>query len=125
MKIIRLRNNKGFTLIEILIAITVFSIGLLGMATLTTGIIRGNLASNNLTTATVLAQEQMEDIIRDGYAKASGKDENYGSITDFSQYKRVTVVDDNKPETDMKIVTVTVSWDSDSHSVILKTILTK
>ena len=125
MKIIRLRNNKGFTLIEILIAITVFSIGLLGMATLTTGIIRGNLASNNLTTATVLAQEQMEDIIRDGYAKASGKDENYGSITDFSQYKRVTVVDDNKPETDMKIVTVTVYWDSDSHSVVLKTILTK
>ena len=125
MKIIRLGNNKGFTLLEILIAITVFSIGLLGMATLTTGIIRGNLASNNMTTATTLAQEWMEDIIRIEYADVSDKAEKYDTIAGFPQYKRVMVVNDNKPETDMKIVTVTVYWDSDSHSVVLKTILTK
>jgi len=125
MKIIRLGNNKGFTLLEILVASTVFSIGLLGMATLTTGIIKGNKFSKNMTTATTLAQDQMEDIIRAGYTGASGKMENYGNITEFSQYKRVTVVDDNKPATDMKTVIVTVYWDSDAHSVVLRTILAK
>jgi prepilin-type N-terminal cleavage/methylation domain-containing protein len=119
------KNNKGFTLLEILIAITVFSIGLLGMATLTTGIIRGNLASKNLTTATTLAQDQMENVIRIGYTGASSKDENYGNIADYPLYKRVTVIDNNKPAADMKTMTVTVSWDSDAHSVILRTILVK
>jgi type IV pilus assembly protein PilV len=125
MKIIRLGNNKGFSLLEILVAITVFSVGLLGMATLTTGIIRGNLASENLTTATTLAQDQMENVIRIGYTGASSKDENYGNIADYPLYKRVTVIDNNKPAADMKTMTVTVSWDSDAHSVILRTILVK
>lgn len=125
MKIIRLGNNKGFTLLEILIAITILCAGLLGIATLTGGIIRGNLASSNITTATTLAQNQMEDIVRAGYTGASGKIENYGNITEFSQYKRVTVVDDNKPATDMKTVIVTVYWGSDAHSVVLRTILAK
>ena len=125
MKIIRLGNNKGFTLLEILIAITILCARLLGIATLTVGIIRGNLASSNITTATTLAQNQMEDIIRAGYNGASGKMESYGNITEFSQYKRVTVVDDNKPATDMKTVIVTVYWDSDAHSVVLRTILVK
>ncbi|NQT56784.1 MAG: prepilin-type N-terminal cleavage/methylation domain-containing protein [Desulfobacteraceae bacterium] len=120
----RLHDNKnGFTLLEILIAITVFSVGLLGMASLTVGIIKGNKFSNELTTATTLAQNQMEDIIRDGYTKASGKDENYGSITDFSQYKRVTEI--KNLATDMKTVIVTVYWDSDAHLVVLRTILSK
>ncbi len=37
------RNEKGFTLLEILIALSVLSIGLLGMAGLTTSIIHGNM----------------------------------------------------------------------------------
>ena len=117
------KNNSGFTLLEILIAITVFSVGLLGMASMTVGIIKGNKFSNDLTTATTLAQNQMEYIIRDGYTKASysHKEEKYGSITDYPLYKRVTEI--KNLATDMKTIIVTVYWDSDAHSVVLRTIL--
>ena len=55
-------GQDGFTLIEVLIAIVILSVGLLGMASLTVGIIKGNKFSNDLSTATTLAQDKMEFI---------------------------------------------------------------
>ncbi|NVL90369.1 MAG: prepilin-type N-terminal cleavage/methylation domain-containing protein [Desulfobacterales bacterium] len=117
-----LHNNKGFTLLEILIAMVILSIGLLGMAVLTGGIMRGNTFSNELTTATTLAQDRMEDIKRAGYSGASSLTENYNEISNFPLHKRVTNVVDG-PASGMRTVTVTVYWDSDAHSIVLKTIL--
>ena len=120
-------RDNGFTLIEVLIAIVILSVGLLGMAALTVGIIKGNRFSNDLTTATTLAQDKMEDIRREGYSDTPATDtttiENYDSITDYALYKRqmVTVVD--SPAANMKTITVTVFWESDDHSVEVKTIL--
>jgi len=116
-------NEKGFTLIEVLIAMLVLAIGLLSLATLAGTVIRGNSFSNKMTTATTLAQERLEDIQRQGYASASSNNENYGSIAGYSGYKRLTSVAANTPATGMKTVTVTVFWDADAHSVTLKIIL--
>jgi prepilin-type N-terminal cleavage/methylation domain-containing protein len=44
-----LGENGGFTLLELLVALTILSVGLLGTAMLTTGIIRGNFFSKNIT----------------------------------------------------------------------------
>jgi len=122
-----LHNNKGFTLLEILVAILVLSIGLLGMAALTGGIIHNNKFSKELTTATILAQDQMEEIRRLGYSGTPSTDtdatEDYNSITNYPSYKRVTSTRVNNPAAGMKKATVTVCWDSDSHSVALQTIL--
>jgi type IV pilus assembly protein PilV len=124
----RLRdNNSGFTLMEVLIAMVILTVGLLGMAALTTGIINSNKLSNRISTATVLAQDKMEDIKRIGYSGMPTSDttttEDYNSITNYSLYKRVTFTDVANPDAGMKTVTVTVYWDSDAHSVELKTIL--
>jgi len=118
-----LQTKKGFTLIEVLVAMLVLAIGLLGLATLATTVINGNAFSNEMTTATTLAQEKLEDIQGQGYASVSSTNENYGSITSYSAYKRVASVATDSPATGMKTVTVTVSWDADAHSVALKTIL--
>ena len=56
------KKSGGFTLIEVLITIVILSVGLLGMASLTTGIINGNAFSKNASTATTLAQDKMEEI---------------------------------------------------------------
>ena len=56
-------NQKGFTLIEILIAITVFAIGILGVAAMQLGAIKGNSYSSHLTEATTLAQNKMEELM--------------------------------------------------------------
>ena len=124
----RLRNNNsGFTLMEVLAAMLILSIGLLGMAALITGIINSNKLSNRISAATTCAQDKMEDIRRLGYSGTPTSDttttEAYNSITNYSLFKRITFTDVANPDAGMKTVTVTAYWDSDAHSVELKTIL--
>jgi len=123
----KLHNNRGFTLIEILVAIAILSIGLLGVAGLVGGIRRGNTTSDKITTATTLAQEQLEDIKELGYRDTVTADttttEYYNSITDYSEYKRVTFIDVDSPVANMKTVSVTVYWEADAYSVALNTLL--
>ena len=120
----RRRYAKGFTLIEVMVAITLLSIGLLGMAGLTVGITRGNRLSSEVTTATALAQAKMEDIKRVGYSGATEITEDYNSIAGYPLFKRDTVVDVDTPDLGMKTVAITVSWDSDASSIAVETILT-
>ena len=54
--VLGIRQQTGFTLIEIFIAMLLLAIGLLGTAALTTGVVRGNIESRNLTTGTAIAQ---------------------------------------------------------------------
>ena len=117
-------NDNGFTLIEVLIAIVILSVGLLGMASLTVGIINGNRFSNDLTTATTLAQDKMEDIRRAGYANAVS--ETKATHPSNSDYKREVTATDDSPATGMKTVSVKVYWggaSKEDHNVELKTIL--
>ena len=123
MNMFNTRNNKGFTLIEVLIAMVILSIGLLGTAALITGIINGNKVSNRITTATVLAQDKMEEIKRIGY---SSENEPRAVLSSpYNNYEReVTGLDVESPAANMKTVTVTVYWES-SKSVSLQTILAR
>jgi prepilin-type N-terminal cleavage/methylation domain-containing protein len=120
-----LRNTNGFTLIEILIATVIITIASLGIATLTVGVIRGNSFSKRLTTATMLAQDRLEQAKRLGYSKVDtiAVTENYGNIVNYSGYKRETFVIGDTPGLNMKTVNVVVYWDAGKHSINLSTIL--
>ncbi|MBI5748239.1 MAG: prepilin-type N-terminal cleavage/methylation domain-containing protein [Nitrospinae bacterium] len=58
------KNRKGFTFIEVLIAIAILSIGLLGLATMSTTASKFNTFSKNKTTAIALGQDKMEELKR-------------------------------------------------------------
>ncbi len=60
---ISLQNEKGFTLIESMIAILVLVIGILSLNAMQTSSIRGNATANRITTGTSWAQEQVEDLL--------------------------------------------------------------
>jgi Tfp pilus assembly protein PilV len=123
-----LRHSEGFTLFEVLCAVVLLAGAIMSMAALTDTIIIGNHYSNQLTTATTLAQDRMEDIRKQGYnglpnASDNTITESAGSIAGYPGYERVTDIDVANPEPNMMAVTVTVSWDSGGYSVVLKTIL--
>lgn len=55
-------SNKGFTLIEVLVAITIFAIGLLGLAGMQVTAIKGGSTAQRVTTAVALADGIVENI---------------------------------------------------------------
>ncbi len=58
----------GFTLLEVLISMVILSIALLGLAALATTTIRSNTFSNDYSTATSLAQDQLETLVNTSFA---------------------------------------------------------
>ena len=124
-----LQETNGFTLIEILIATVIITIVSLGATSLTVGIMHGNSFSKRLTTATTLAQDRLEDVKRLGYAnvETAAGTQNYGTITNFSGYKRVVTVSNTTgtPADKMKTIQVTVFWDADNRSMQASTILSE
>lgn len=128
-----IRKQAGFTLIEIFIAILLLTIGLLGTAALTTGVVRGNVQSRNLTTATAIAQTCFEENRRVGYTNAgtvpAGGANNCttGSSTVTSggvSFTRALTIDTSV--SNIKTLTVTVSWSEGAigtKSITMKTVM--
>lgn len=58
------QNNKGFSLLECLIAMVVFSVAILGLAGLQVGLIKANDSAKRRTVATNAAQTQIDRLRR-------------------------------------------------------------
>lgn len=56
----KLRCQEGFSLIEVLVALAILAVGLLGLALFQTTAIKGNAIASKWTVATALAQDRLE-----------------------------------------------------------------
>ena len=122
------KSEKGVGLIEIIIAMLIFAIGI-------TAAIRTLPVSNtattrarNLTMATNLAQQKIEELMGSPFnnAELAAGAHNDQDNPIERIYSRAWAVTDNDPVVDMKTVTVTVTYlsgDTD-RSVTLSTYLT-
>ena len=117
------RHNQGFTIVEVLIALSVLTVGLLGVAGLTLMIIYGNSFSRTLTTATALAHDKLEELRDTPYEKIV--DGETTLVAHNITYTRVWRVAADQPAAGMKTVEVTVSWATRKRRqpVVLKTII--
>lgn len=116
-------DKKGFTLIEVLIGLVILAFGLLAIAGMQITSVKGNFFSNNLTQASILAQDRLE-ILRNldwnhSDLSIGTHDEGQISGTIFSRRYTVSLV----PGTNMLNIVVTVSWnDTNEHTVSFSTI---
>jgi len=69
-------KNEGFTILEILIAITILAFGLLAIATMQTSSIKGNSQAIGITEGITLAQDKAEELTRLAYDDALLDDDN-------------------------------------------------
>ncbi|MFN2433178.1 MAG: prepilin-type N-terminal cleavage/methylation domain-containing protein [Gemmatimonadota bacterium] len=118
----RLRPSRGFTLVEIMVAILLVGVGLMGLAAISTTVSRANAQSGTLTAATGLAQERVERFRTDAFASiANGSDTR---DLDGVRYTRTWTVTNDVPAVGLKTIVVTVSWTSrgQTRSTSLRTI---
>lgn len=105
-------DREGFTLLEILIALTIFSVGVMAIAQMLLSMMRGNVAANRLTSATYLAQQKLEEVLAapfDDITAANFPAENYNTIANYPDYKRALSITTNSANT-FKTLTITVYW---------------
>ncbi len=117
------RNRKGVTLLEAVIAMGIIFVTLLALLSLAVTASKGMAASQHLTTAVTLAQDTLETLHTGTFGPLEVTDD-YAAIPNFPLYKRVLRLELNHPVPGLRTATVTVWWADDRHSVSLSTILT-
>ena len=121
------RNQQGLSLLEIVIAMAVVFLALLGFAGFSVVAHTGMSSSEKMTRAVTLAQETMEDIQREGVPSELTSQwtnrEPYGSIAGALHHQRILTMIPDDPMPGLLTVTIQVQWDKGAHSTTLKTYL--
>lgn len=111
-------GKAGYSLIELLVAVTLFAISALGLATGVVMVVRSGALSDNLTRATILAQDKLEELTASDGPRVGGTD------TPQPGFIRVWTIAPDDPETGVARIDVSVSWEGrDSRAVSLVTVV--
>ena len=101
--------DQGFTLVEVLIAMAIFAIGILGVASMQITSINGNASSRMHTEATTLAVERLERLIALPYDHADLDELNNPHQVIEGGYTIVWNVSDDIPINATKTINITVT----------------
>jgi prepilin-type N-terminal cleavage/methylation domain-containing protein len=104
-----LKKEHGYTLIEVLIALTIFAVGLLAVAGMQTSAIRMNSIAGKLTDLSTWGMDKIEELSALPYSHPlldSAGNPHQERIGDYTISWRVI---DNNPVTNTKKITVTVT----------------
>ena len=105
---------RGFTLVEVLIVITIFSTGILAAAAMQITSTKSNASARRLTEATALAEKQIENLMQLPYDHADLNTANNPHTSSQGPYIvnwNVTEIDlDSNGINDSKQVDVAVGW---------------
>ena len=115
----RSQNNEGFTLIEVLIAISIFAFGLLAVAAMQISAIQVNSTADQITIRSTWAQDKIEELMSLSYTDPWIEDLGdppSGTDSDGNTHEETTdgftvswTVTDDSPVSNAKLITVTVT----------------
>ena len=119
--------NQGYSLIEVLVAMAIFSIGVLGVGTMILSTSRNNTNGNIMTEATMLARAKLEEKKRaaDAGNLTAADDEAIANIDMQGNAGGIYNYEcDVSPQGDSLRIQVTVSWSrkGQNRSVVLTTL---
>ncbi|WP_373500128.1 prepilin-type N-terminal cleavage/methylation domain-containing protein [Desulfococcus sp.] len=119
------KGDAGFSLLEVLIAMVILAIGLLGVAAMQVNAISGNAYGTKLNGATERIQNKMEGLRNLTYEEVVSEDEEM----DDDGFTRKTIVQKDTPEDGVKTVEVQVSWTDQTgkknHQIAFRTIISR
>ena len=111
-------GNTGYSLLETLVAIAIFSIAAVALTSSLTFSIRASHASERFTQATILAQDKLEALCARPAIRVSGTD------SPQSGFDRAWTVTADTPQTGVTQIDVTVSWiDYLPRTITLSTVI--
>jgi Tfp pilus assembly protein PilV len=123
-------GESGFTFNEVLLAMSVTVIAILGYSAGTGNVIRWNSASRDYTVAVNLAQDKLEQLkaqkswVDVNNCPTAGDRDIAATGESGGVYNRCWVISDSPLGAELKQITVTVSWpDRESREVTLTTLV--
>jgi len=103
---VSVRPENGFTLVEVLIALVVLSVGILGAASMQISAIKGNGMAGKITEASMIASECAERLLALNFSSSQLED---GSEK-VDGFGVSWVVSSPSTAPDRRDITVTVAW---------------
>ena len=106
-----IRTPRGFTLLELMLALVLFASGTVALVELLRQTEVGRTDGENILLATHLAQRRLEELRQTAYSSVS--DESKASVSSpsgFTRFSRQVAV--TTPYTNLKQVVVTVYWNA-------------
>lgn len=126
----KIHNPGGFTILEVLIAMAIFAIGILGVAKMQLSAVSGNSSARGMTEAATVGQQQIEQLMALPYDDSllsdtngdadAGLDEiaapDHSAVVD-TVYNVLWNVADDQPIQGAKKIRVIVRWQSSGFAV--------
>ena len=85
-------NSRGFSLIEVLLGITIFMIGMLGVTALNISSLKSNTFSGNMSEAVTIVGDRIEQIMTDKFADLKDTDAD-GTNQDNAANPGIDIID--------------------------------
>ena len=107
-----MKNQKAFTLIEVLVTMAILSFGILGVLSMQFAAMNANSYSSGLTDATTYAGDKMEKLLNESYAGLVDGSDTEGEYTITWDVTAPGVAGTDNT----KSVLLTVSWTEKSRA---------
>ncbi len=114
------KSEKGFTLVEVVMATLLLAIGIAIIGSVISEIVKRNFYSQRHTQAVLLAQNKIEELLNDGYEDPNLDEDTYENplnpvnATGDSNgiFYQFWEVDDLNPIPGSKMITSKIQWES-------------